>query len=164
ATRKRSRARRATPPRPPRPRPSSGTWARSAATIPVPAARGRNTSTATASQPEPGRRKDMAVHLSPPPPQDLLPVRGVKLGVAQAGIRKSGRSDLLVVALDPGARVAGVFTQNRFCAAPVQVAKEHLASGAPTRALVVNTGNANAGTGKQGLADARASCAAAARL
>src|SRR5215471_3927346 len=97
----------------------------------------------------------MAVNLSPPGPEDLLPVRGVKLGVAQAGIRKSGRKDLLVVALPEGARTAGVFTRNRFCAAPVQVAKEHLASGRPTRALVVNTGNANAGTGKAGVAHAR---------
>ncbi|HKW38130.1 MAG TPA: bifunctional glutamate N-acetyltransferase/amino-acid acetyltransferase ArgJ [Burkholderiales bacterium] len=106
----------------------------------------------------------MAVNLSPPRAEDLLPVRGVKLGVAQAGIRKSGRRDLLVVALALDARVAGVFTRNRFCAAPVQVAREHLASGRPTRALVVNTGNANAGTGKAGVADAKASCAAAARL
>jgi glutamate N-acetyltransferase/amino-acid N-acetyltransferase len=105
----------------------------------------------------------MAVNLSPPRPGDLLRVEGVRLGVAQAGIRKSGRRDLLVVALAQGTRVAGVFTQNRFCAAPVQVAKQHLASGRPTRALVVNTGNANAGTGNQGLADARASCEAAAQ-
>ena len=106
----------------------------------------------------------MAVNLSPPGREDLLPVKGVRLGVAQAGIRKSGRKDLLVVALPEGARVAGVFTRNRFCAAPVQVAKEHLASGRPTRALVVNTGNANAGTGQAGLAHARASCQEAARL
>jgi glutamate N-acetyltransferase/amino-acid N-acetyltransferase len=91
-------------------------------------------------------------------------VTGVSLGVTEAGIRKSGRKDLLLVALAEGSKVAGVFTQNRFCAAPVQVAKEHLASGRPTRALVVNTGNANAGTGKTGIADARASCARAARL
>jgi len=106
----------------------------------------------------------MAVNLSPPRPEDLLPVKGVRLGVTEAGIRKSGRKDLLLVALAEGSKVAGVFTQNRFCAAPVQVAKEHLASGRPTRALVVNTGNANAGTGKTGIADARASCERAARL
>jgi len=106
----------------------------------------------------------MAVNLSPPRPEDLLPVKGVRLGVAQAGIRRAGRRDLLLIALAEGTRVAGVFTQNRFCAAPVQVAKEHLASGRPTRALVVNTGNANAGTGKAGLADAKASCERAARL
>ena len=106
----------------------------------------------------------MAVNLEPPRPEDLLPVRGVKLGVAEAGIRKFGRKDLLLVTFAEGSRVAGVFTQNRFCAAPVQVAKEHLASGRPTRALLVNTGNANAGTGREGLARARASCAEAARL
>jgi len=106
----------------------------------------------------------MAVNLTPPGPEDLLPVKGVRLGVAQAGIRKSGRKDLLVVALAEGAKVAGVFTRNRFCAAPVQVAKEHLASGRPTRALVVNTGNANAGTGEAGVAHARTSCEEAARL
>jgi glutamate N-acetyltransferase/amino-acid N-acetyltransferase len=88
----------------------------------------------------------------------------VKLGVTEAGIRRSGRKDLLLVALAEGTKVAGVFTRNRFCAAPVQVAKEHLASGRPTRALVVNTGNANAGTGVPGLAAARGSCEQAARL
>ena len=106
----------------------------------------------------------MAVNLNPPRPEDLFPVRGVKLGVAEAGVRKFGRKDLLLVTLAEGSRVAGVFTQNRFCAAPVQVAKEHLASGRPTRALLVNTGNANAGTGKEGLVHARASCEEAARL
>ena len=106
----------------------------------------------------------MAVNLKPPRPEDLFPVRGVKLGVTEAGVRKLGRKDLLVVALAKGSRVAGVFTQNRFCAAPVQVAKEHLAAGSPPRALLVNTGNANAGTGKEGIARARASCEEAARL
>src|SRR5258706_7026919 len=106
----------------------------------------------------------MAVNLSPPRPGDLLPVKGVKLGIAESGIRKSGRKDLLLMSLAEGARVSGVFTQNRFCAAPVQVAKEHLASGKTPRALLVNTGNANAGTGKTGIARARASCEEAARL
>jgi len=106
----------------------------------------------------------MAVNLKPPKPEDLLSVQGVRLGITEAGIRKPGRKDLLLIVLAEGARVAGVFTQNRFCAAPVQVAKEHLASGAPTRALVVNTGNANAGTGKTGIADARATCERAAQL
>src|SRR5436309_15469633 len=105
----------------------------------------------------------MAVNLSPPRPEDLLLVRGVKLGVAEAGIRKAGRKDLLLMTLAEGASVSRVYPQNRFCAAPVQVAKEHLASGFP-RALLVNTGNANAGTGEAGIAGARASCAAAARL
>ena len=106
----------------------------------------------------------MAVNLSPPKPEDLLPVKGVKLGVAEAGIRKAGRKDLLLMTLAEGTRVAGVFTQNRFCAAPVQVAKEHLASGRSLRAFIVNTGNANAGTGNEGLARAKASCGEAARL
>src|SRR5438132_1780538 len=100
----------------------------------------------------------MAVNLSPPRPEDLLPVKGVKLGVAEAGIRKSGRKDLLLMGLAEGTTVAGAFTQNRFCAAPVQVAKEHLASGTAPRVLLVNTGNANAGTGKTGITGARASC------
>jgi glutamate N-acetyltransferase/amino-acid N-acetyltransferase len=106
----------------------------------------------------------MAVNLKPPRPEDLLPVKGLQLGVTEAGIRKSGRKDLLLMTLADGAHVAGVFTQNRFCAAPVQVAKEHLASGVVPRALVVNTGNANAGTGKEGLARARLSCDEVARL
>jgi glutamate N-acetyltransferase/amino-acid N-acetyltransferase len=106
----------------------------------------------------------MAVNLSPPRPEDLLPVKGVRLGIAESGIRRSGRKDLLLMTFAEGARVSAVFTQNRFCAAPVQVAKEHLASGKAPRALLVNTGNANAGTGELGIAGARASCEAAARL
>jgi len=106
----------------------------------------------------------MAVNLQAPDPADLHPVRGVRLGVAQAGIRKANRTDLLLVALDPGASVAGVFTRNRFCAAPVLVAKEHLGAGKPVRALVVNTGVANAGTGEPGIARARETCRDAARL
>src|SRR6266446_1308676 len=106
----------------------------------------------------------MAVNLSPPKPEDLLPVKGVRLGVAEAAIRRAGRKDLLLMTFAEGTRVAGAFTQNRFCAAPVQVAKEHLASGEPPRAFLVNTGSANAGTGKEGLARARSSCEEAARL
>ena len=106
----------------------------------------------------------MPVNLRAPRPDELHPVTGVELGIAEAGIKKPNRKDLLVMRLAQGTRVAGVFTRNRFCAAPVQVAKEHLASGRPTRALVVNTGNANAGTGRPGVADARASCERAARL
>jgi len=105
----------------------------------------------------------MPVNLSAPHSADLLPVTGLRLGVTEAGIRKTGRKDLTVLLLDEGASVAGVFTRNRFCAAPVQVCREHLAVGAGIRALVVNTGNANAGTGEQGLANARATCAALAR-
>ena len=106
----------------------------------------------------------MPVNLRPPKPEDLLPVQGVMLGVAEAGVRKAGRRDLLVVRLAEGACVAGVFTQNRFCAAPVIVCKENLALARPVRALLVNTGNANAGTGDEGLARARQTCAELARL
>jgi glutamate N-acetyltransferase / amino-acid N-acetyltransferase len=100
----------------------------------------------------------MPVNLVPPKPEDLLPVSGVTLGVAEAGVRKAGRKDLMVMCLAEGASVAGVFTQNRFCAAPVILCKEHLAMAKPVRALLVNTGNANAGTGDDGLARARRSC------
>jgi glutamate N-acetyltransferase / amino-acid N-acetyltransferase len=106
----------------------------------------------------------MPVNLSPPAAPDLLPVRGVKLGVAAAHIRKADRLDLLVMTLVPGARVAGVFTQNRFCAAPVVLCREHLASATEIRALVVNTGNANAGTGEDGMLRARRSSEALAGL
>jgi len=106
----------------------------------------------------------MPVKLSVPIAGELLPVPGVQLGVAEAGIKRADRKDVLVIRLDEGASVAGVFTRNRFCAAPVTVAKAHLASGKPVRALVVNTGNANAGTGEQGMAAARATCAALAKL
>jgi glutamate N-acetyltransferase/amino-acid N-acetyltransferase len=105
----------------------------------------------------------MPVHLSAPNPSDLHPVAGLRIGVAEAGVRKAHRKDLTVFLLDEGSAVAGVFTQNRFCAAPVQVCREHLAGGQAIRALVVNTGNANAGTGADGLARARATCAALAR-
>ena len=100
----------------------------------------------------------MAVNLPPPDSRSLHPVPGVELGVARAGIKKPGRKDLLVMRLAPGARVAGVFTQNRFCAAPVILAKKHLKNA--VRALVVNTGNANAGTGKDGLQRGLAVCKA----
>src|SRR5512147_148638 len=109
----------------------------------------------------------MAVNLLPPAPQSLLPVNGVMLGIAQACIRKPGRKDLLVIRLDDGARIAGVFTQNRFCAAPVVVARQHLTMldpDASVRALVVNTGNANAGTGREGIAAARRTCIDLAKL
>jgi len=105
----------------------------------------------------------MPVHLSAPNPADLHPVAGVRIGVAEAGVRKAHRKDLTVFLLDEGSAVAGVFTQNRFCAAPVQVCREHLAGSQAIRALVVNTGNANAGTGADGLARSRATCAALAR-
>jgi len=106
----------------------------------------------------------MPVNLSAPNPADLHPVAGVELGIAMAGVRKANRRDVLVVKLAPGASVAGVFTQNRFCAAPVQVCREHLAGEQAIRAIVVNTGNANAGTGVDGLTRARSTCAALASL
>jgi len=105
----------------------------------------------------------MPVNLSAPIPGTLKPVAGVRIGVVMAGIRKANRRDLVVFAIDEGSAVAGVFTQNRFCAAPVQVCREHLAAGAggsAIRAIVINTGNANAGTGADGLARARQTCAA----
>jgi len=104
----------------------------------------------------------MPVNLSAPQPGSLRPVRGLSIGVAEAGIRKAGRKDLTVFLLAPGASVGGVFTRNRFCAAPVQVCQEHL-KGGDIRALLVNTGNANAGTGEDGLVRARATCIALAR-
>jgi len=106
----------------------------------------------------------MPVNLTSPIVKDLLPVNGVLLGTTEANIKKPNRKDLLVIQIDPQATVAGVFTQNRFCAAPVIVAKEHLAAGKGIRALVVNTGNANAGTGESGLTNARTTCAEVAKL
>ena len=106
----------------------------------------------------------MAVNLQEPDPESTRPVAGVSLGTAMAGIRKANRRDLTVVTLDSGASVAGVFTANRFCAAPVQLCREHLAAGGQIRAILVNTGNANAGTGADGLTRARSTCAALARL
>jgi glutamate N-acetyltransferase/amino-acid N-acetyltransferase len=105
----------------------------------------------------------MPVNLTAPDPQSLHPVPGVRLGVAMAGVRKAGRRDLTVIELAEGAQVAGVFTRNRFCAAPVQVCRRHLAGDAPPRAIVVNTGNANAGTGDDGVARALETCAALAQ-
>jgi glutamate N-acetyltransferase/amino-acid N-acetyltransferase len=106
----------------------------------------------------------VAVNLPLPEPADLHPVAGVRLGVACAAIRKANRADLLVVDLAPGTHAAGLFTRNRFCAAPVLVCKQHLAYRSDMRALVVNTGNANAGTGSRGLQDAHATCVELARL
>ena len=106
----------------------------------------------------------MPVNLSAPDASQLFPVAGVRIGVAEAGVRKAGRKDVTVFLLDEGASVAGVFTQNRFCAAPVQVCRERLAAQQPIRALVVNTGNANAGTGEDGLKRARQTCDALAAL
>ena len=105
----------------------------------------------------------MPVLLQTPDVARLLPVRGVRIGVTEAGIRKVNRKDLTVFLLDEGCSLGAVFTQNRYAAAPVQVCREHLASGQAIRAMVINTGNANAGTGEPGLSDARQTCAAVAR-
>jgi len=102
----------------------------------------------------------MAVNLQAP--ASLLPVPGCRLGSAEAAIKKPGRKDLLLIELAPGSRVAGVFTRNAFCAAPVQLCREALAGGRGIRGLLINSGNANAGTGSQGFADARATMSAAA--
>ena len=106
----------------------------------------------------------MPVNLTAPDPAQLHAVAGVRIGVAEAGVRKANRKDLTVLLLDEGASVGGVFTRNRFCAAPVQICRERLAAGGPIRAIVINTGNANAGTGDDGLARARQTCDALAGL
>ena len=105
----------------------------------------------------------MPVRYTPPRPEDLLPIPGVRLGTAAAHIKNWQRDDVLLVAFDEGTTAAGVFTQNRFCAAPVTVCRRHLAGAGRIRALVVNAGNANAGTGESGIADANATCAAVAQ-
>lgn len=112
----------------------------------------------------------MAVNLIFPDAGKLFPINGVRIGIVEAGIRKANRKDLTVVLIDRGASLSGVFTQNRFCAAPVQICREHLAQSdvgqtlAPgIRAMVINTGNANAGTGEDGLMRARATCTSLAR-
>ena len=94
----------------------------------------------------------MPVNFTVAQPESLHPIAGVRIGTVAAGVRKVGRQDVSVFLLDEGASVGGVFTTNRFCAAPVQIAQKHLAQGAQIRALVVNTGNANAGTGADGYA------------
>ncbi|MGJ7495684.1 bifunctional glutamate N-acetyltransferase/amino-acid acetyltransferase ArgJ [Variovorax sp. RT4R15] len=105
----------------------------------------------------------MPVNLTAPDPAALFAVPGVRIGVAEAGVRKANRKDLTVVLIDEGAAVGGVFTQNRFCAAPVQVCREHLAKNYGIRAMLINTGNANAGTGQDGLARTHQTCVALAR-
>jgi glutamate N-acetyltransferase/amino-acid N-acetyltransferase len=105
----------------------------------------------------------MPVNYATPAPENIFPVAGVRIGVAEAGIRKVNRRDLTLLALDAGCRVAGVFTQNRFCAAPVQLCRRHLESGSEIRSLIINTGVANAGTGAAGMLVAEQSCAAVAQ-
>ncbi|MFO7580690.1 MAG: bifunctional glutamate N-acetyltransferase/amino-acid acetyltransferase ArgJ [Nitrosomonas halophila] len=106
----------------------------------------------------------MPVNIPPLSPEHLLPVDGVTLGTAEAGIKYTARKDLLVIRLAAHSQVAGVFTQNKFCAAPVTLAKRHLASSTAIQALVINTGNANAGTGQTGIDHAHATCSALAKL
>ena len=112
----------------------------------------------------------MPVNLNTPLASSLYDIAGLRIGVAEAGIRKANRKDLTVVLMDEGSSVAGVFTQNRFCAAPVQICREHLqisqqniAPSAGIRAMLINTGNANAGTGEDGLMRARSTCEALAQ-
>ncbi len=105
----------------------------------------------------------MSVNLPLPDAAALYPIAGVRIGVTEAGIRKANRKDLTVVLMDAGASVSGVFTSNRFCAAPVQLCRDHLAGGQGVRAMVINTGNANAGTGEDGLSRARSTCSALAQ-
>ena len=109
----------------------------------------------------------MPVNFIATPSTDLFPVPGVRWGITEAGIRKANRKDLAVLLLDVGASVGAVFTQNRFCAAPVQICRQHLAANNGQshgiRAMVINTGNANAGTGQDGLTRAQATCIALAR-
>jgi glutamate N-acetyltransferase / amino-acid N-acetyltransferase len=106
----------------------------------------------------------MPVNLAAPDPASLHPVPGIRLGIASAGIKKPGRKDITLIELAAGTRAAGVFTQNRFCAAPVTLCRERLAAGSGIRALVINTGNANAGTGEEGLRRARQTCDAVAEM
>jgi glutamate N-acetyltransferase / amino-acid N-acetyltransferase len=112
----------------------------------------------------------MPVNLNAPLASSLHDIAGLRIGVAEAGIKKANRKDLTVVMIDEGSSVAGVFTQNRFCAAPVQICREHLqfsqnnrAPSVGIRAMVINTGNANAGTGEDGLMRARSTCVALAK-
>ena len=106
----------------------------------------------------------MPVRYTPPTPDQLLPVPGVMLGTAAAKVKNWERDDVLLAAFEPGTAAAGVFTRNRFCAAPVIVCRRHLERGTDIRALVVNAGNANAGTGAAGIAAAETTCAAVASM
>ncbi|BBL34426.1 arginine biosynthesis bifunctional protein ArgJ [Nitrosomonas stercoris] len=106
----------------------------------------------------------MPVNMLPLLPAQLLPIPGVLLGTAEAGIKQANRKDLVVIKFAENTQVVGVFTQNRFCAAPVVIAQSHLATDLPIRALIINTGNANAGTGQTGVDHAQATCTALAQL
>ena len=104
------------------------------------------------------KKVNMPVNLKAPKNDELLSIPGIQLGVAEAEISHKSQKDLLIISIDNGAVVSGVFTKNKFTAAPVTVAKEHLKNGKSTRALIVNTGSANAGTGAQGVKNARVVC------
>ena len=104
----------------------------------------------------------MPVNFSAADPASLHPVAGLRIGTVEAGVRKKNRKDVTLFLLDEGTSVGGVFTSNRFCAAPVQICQKQLAAGQAVRALIINTGNANAGTGADGYARAEAVCAAVA--
>jgi glutamate N-acetyltransferase/amino-acid N-acetyltransferase len=131
---------------------------------PAPVAQAKNTNSATENFPEHRKidREQCNMAVGTGKLATLHPVKGFKLATGSAGIKKPGRADLVIMEVCPGATVAGVFTQNAFCAAPVHIAKQHLQSAA-SRYLLVNTGNANAGTGKQGLADSLSCCQALAQ-
>lgn len=104
----------------------------------------------------------MAVNLPLPNKDELKPISGLSLGIAEAGIKRANCKDILVIRLVPGSSVAGVFTKNRFCAAPVQLCRAHLVERNSIEALIINTGNANAGTGEEGLQRAQQTCNAVA--
>lgn len=129
----------------------------------APVAAVKNSNNVTENLPELDGKIVMPVNLPAPDETKLFPIEGVRIGVTEAGVRKVGRKDLTVVLLDEGVSVAGVFTTNRFCAAPVQICRKHLAADLGMRALLINTGNANAGTGADGLNRAYSTCNALAR-
>ena len=106
----------------------------------------------------------MPVNLKPLTIDSIFPIKGISLGIAKAHIKKPNRKDLLLVTIAEGSKVSGVFTQNAFCAAPVLLCKEHLKNTSGIRALIVNTGCANAGTGEDGLLKAKESCEAVSEL
>jgi len=106
----------------------------------------------------------MAVNLHIPARDDVYSVKGIRIGIASAGIKKPGKKDITLMVLEPGSTVAGVLTMNRFRAAPVQICEKHLHGGEPVRALIINTGNANAGTGQPGLVAANRMCEATAQV
>ena len=106
----------------------------------------------------------MPVNLKPLTIDSISPIKGISLGTAKAHIKKPNRKDLLLVTIAEGSRVSGVFTQNAFCAAPVLLCKEHLKNESGIRALIINTGCANAGTGEEGISKAKETCQAVSEL